>query len=225
MVEEVCLNGIYKYILFIIYKFIYKYNNINILIIIFILYITLNKLRTINITSHYGWSQTDTKVELYIPVPDAKSIKPEQYTLLIQPQSLQFYVKNHQGTNYNFKISKLCNHINPNKTRTIFKTEKVVIHLAKMEIGKQWNDLKMKSVREVYNQLQRENSVNQELKCTDYDKRLLNDYGYQSIKESLNLQDIKKKLDPFYIPDINTTITAATSSSSTSNDRNQHQHH
>ncbi|KAI9300528.1 hypothetical protein BJ944DRAFT_244112 [Cunninghamella echinulata] len=111
----------------------------------------LDQLRPINITSHYDWSQTDTKVELYIPVFDAKNISPKQYTLDIQSHSLQFYV--------------------------VFINDKYI--------------------REAYNQLQRKSSVNQKLKYMNYNKRLLNGYGFQSIKEPSNLQDIKKETERF----------------------------
>ncbi|CAO3623814.1 unnamed protein product [Cunninghamella blakesleeana] len=179
------------------------------------------QLRTIYITSNYGWTQTDTSIILYIPIQDANIIKPNQYTVELKPRSIKFYLNNHQGKNYTFKLSKLCGLIDPHKISVRLKTKKVVIYLTKIETGKQWNDIKTKSVGEVYNQIQRQS---QELNVNEgSDKKLLYENGYHSSSKNV-LSSQKKELDIFYVPDVTSSTSSSSSSSSTSLSKS-HDHH
>ncbi|KAJ2962175.1 hypothetical protein NQZ79_g2673 [Umbelopsis isabellina] len=106
--------------------------------------------------ARYGWDQSDLSVMLYLNIKDADTLKEEQYKLDVQPQSIEFNVwlkYNHNGANYNFKISKLAKEVVPDKSRVKLKKAQIVIFLRKSEQAKVWPELRYKSTRDVYNEL------------------------------------------------------------------------
>ncbi|GAB5586010.1 hypothetical protein Unana1_00910 [Umbelopsis nana] len=113
------------------------------------------KIQNIYITTGYGWDQSDLSVMLYLNVKDADTIKEDQYKLDVQEQSINFDIYSHHGANYNFKISKLAKEVVPEKSRVKLKKSQIVIFLRKKEQGKQWQELRYKSTRDVYNELVR----------------------------------------------------------------------
>ncbi|CAO3685863.1 unnamed protein product [Umbelopsis ramanniana] len=113
------------------------------------------KIQNVYITTGYGWDQSDMSVMLYLNIKDADTLTEDQYKLDVQTQSINFDVYNHNGANYNFKISKLAKEIVPEKCRVKLKKSQIVIFLRKKEQGKQWPELRYKSTRDVYNELVR----------------------------------------------------------------------
>ncbi|KAH8554509.1 hypothetical protein BGW37DRAFT_517047 [Umbelopsis sp. PMI_123] len=113
------------------------------------------KIQNIYITTGYGWDQSDMSVMLYLNIKDSDTLKEDQYKLDVQAQSINFDVYNHNGANFNFKISKLAQEVVPEKSRVKLKQSQIVIFLRKKEQGKQWQELRYKSTRDVYNELVR----------------------------------------------------------------------
>lgn len=87
---------------------------------------------------------------LYLNIKDADTLKEEQYKLDVQPQSIEFNVVshciacsrnnlcynteqwlkyNHNGANYNFKISKLAKEVVPDKSRVKVSRSMTIILL------------------------------------------------------------------------------------------------
>ncbi|CAO3681904.1 unnamed protein product [Umbelopsis vinacea] len=113
------------------------------------------QIQNIYITTGYGWDQSDVSVMLYLNIKDADTLKEDQYKLDVQAQSINFDIYNHYGANYNFKISKLAKEVIPEKSRVKLKKSQIVIFLRKKEQSKQWQELRYKSTRDVYNELTR----------------------------------------------------------------------
>ncbi|KAG2184576.1 hypothetical protein INT43_000485 [Umbelopsis isabellina] len=113
------------------------------------------KAQNIYITTGYGWDQSDLSVMLYLNIKDADTLREDQYKLDVQSQSIELNVYNHNGANYNFKISKLAKEVVPDKSRVKLKKAQIVIFLRKSEQGKSWPELRYKSTRDVYNELVR----------------------------------------------------------------------
>ncbi|KAG2188574.1 hypothetical protein INT44_001329 [Umbelopsis vinacea] len=113
------------------------------------------KIQNVYITTGYGWDQSDMSVMLYLTIKDADTLTEDQYKLDVQAQSINFDVYNHNGANYNFKISKLAKEIIPEKCRVKLKKAQIILFLRKKEQGKQWPELRYKSTRDVYNELVR----------------------------------------------------------------------
>ncbi|KAI9493880.1 hypothetical protein BDB00DRAFT_821114 [Zychaea mexicana] len=111
--------------------------------------------QTIYITSGYGWDQSDQSVIIYLPIKDAKKITTEHYNLQVQPRAIQLDINEHEGVNYNFRISQLHGYVAPEQTKAKVKETRFVIYLRKAEVGKHWADLRLKTTRDVYDELKR----------------------------------------------------------------------
>ncbi|ORZ01490.1 hypothetical protein BCR43DRAFT_487013 [Syncephalastrum racemosum] len=115
--------------------------------------------QTIYITSGYGWGQSSKSVTIYLNLKNALSIKESQYELNVQPRSISLDIRNHMGANHNFRISQLHDHVKPDATQVKLKENKMVIYLAKATPGKDWTDLRLKSTRDMYDELRRAEST------------------------------------------------------------------
>ncbi|CDS11959.1 hypothetical protein LRAMOSA04155 [Lichtheimia ramosa] len=113
------------------------------------------KAHTVYITTGYGWCQTKDNVIIYLTVKNASKLSPEQYTIDVQRRSMQLDIIEHEGANYNFRISQLNGQVIPEKTKIKLKESKLVIYLHKENHEREWNDLRLKSTRDVYDELQR----------------------------------------------------------------------
>ncbi|ORZ17697.1 hypothetical protein BCR42DRAFT_412325 [Absidia repens] len=141
-------------------------------------------MQTIYVTSGYGWDQSDKTIILYIPIPKANELKKEKCTLSVQARILQFDADDHQGANYSFKISNLCGDLVPSVSEIKFKSNKVILHLQKKEVGKHWNDIKMKRISDVYNQMQRRIDASDNGKSNQR-KKDMEGYGLPSFQDAI----------------------------------------
>ncbi|OZJ03693.1 Kinesin heavy chain [Bifiguratus adelaidae] len=109
------------------------------------------KIQTIYITTNYGWR------DIYINIKKADEIQPDQFKLDVTERNLNLDITNHYGVHYNFKITNLEGAVIPDKTRTkaSFKADQVVLILKKKEQGKEWKELRHRSIREYYHDLMR----------------------------------------------------------------------
>ncbi|KAI7882462.1 hypothetical protein K492DRAFT_186118 [Lichtheimia hyalospora FSU 10163] len=89
---------------------------------------TKAKAHTVYITTGYGWCQTKDTVIIYLTVKNASKLSPSQYTMDVQRRSIQL---------------------------DILKESKLVIYLYKENHGREWNDIRLKSTKDVYDELQR----------------------------------------------------------------------
>ncbi|KAG2221125.1 hypothetical protein INT45_004434 [Circinella minor] len=87
-------------------------------------------IQTIYITSGYAWGQSDQSII------------------------------EHEGANYNFRISQLHGYVTLENSRIKLKESQLVIYLRKENIGKNWADLRLKTTRDMYDQLKRAESSN-----------------------------------------------------------------
>ncbi|CDH55391.1 predicted protein [Lichtheimia corymbifera JMRC:FSU:9682] len=113
------------------------------------------KAHTVYITTGYGWCQTKETVIIYLTVKNAFKLSPGQYTMDVQRRSIQLDIMEHEGANYNFRISQLNGQVIPEKTKIKLKDSKLIIYLYKENHGREWNDIRLKTTRDVYDELQR----------------------------------------------------------------------
>ncbi|KAI8139210.1 hypothetical protein BJV82DRAFT_255144 [Fennellomyces sp. T-0311] len=111
--------------------------------------------QTIYITSGYAWGQSDQSVIIYLPIKNARLITADQYRLHVQPRAIQFDINEHEGANYNFRISQLHGLVAPDQTKVKTKESQFIIYLRKANVGRDWVDLRLKSTRDVYDELRR----------------------------------------------------------------------
>ncbi|CAO3598562.1 unnamed protein product [Absidia cylindrospora] len=137
-------------------------------------------MQTIYITTRYGWDQNDNTISLYIPIPKANELKKEKYTLSVQARSIQFGIDDHEGVNYSFKISNLCGELLPSVSEIKLKPNRVVLRLQKKEVGKYWNDIKVKRISDVFSQVQRRIDASE-----DGRKQDMEDYGLPSFQDAI----------------------------------------
>ncbi|KAI8092743.1 uncharacterized protein BX664DRAFT_371563 [Halteromyces radiatus] len=183
----------------------------------------MQNIKTVYITSHYGWDQNEKTIMVYLSIPNADTIQKENYSLDVKPRSVHLCINDHQGSNYSFKLTQLCGELESKETKIKFKPNKIVLYLQKKEIGKYWNDLKIKSVRDVYNQLERkmkndahyQNTIRKDEKDGDGQKSTLENVIHETFenKSPMSRQTAEKLLqqtisnryssdDPFIISDL-----------------------
>ncbi|KAI9310313.1 hypothetical protein BX666DRAFT_1882538 [Dichotomocladium elegans] len=117
--------------------------------------------QTVYITTGYGWSQTKETVVIYLTIQNAIRITPDQYLLEVEPRSVQLTISGHEGANYNFRISQLNGEVVPGKSTLKVTSSgqwrsKIIVHLFKARAGREWTDIRLRSTRDVYDQLERE---------------------------------------------------------------------
>ncbi|KAI8366773.1 uncharacterized protein BYT42DRAFT_142969 [Radiomyces spectabilis] len=195
--------------------------------------------QTVYITSGYGWDQSSQTVTLYITVKNAHCISNDQYELNAQSKSIQLDIRDHEGANYNFKIAQLYGTIIPNKTK--IKASKVVIYLEKEEVGREWTDLRAKSTRDMYHQLERaeKKGAVHEAPTTSAGKESVQDMMNAMLQQAdektrkmmeksmLEAQQtfLAKKLDPFLPPDMEPVSGNVPKHTCHQQHQHQHQHH
>ncbi|KAI9266642.1 hypothetical protein BDA99DRAFT_506264 [Phascolomyces articulosus] len=120
--------------------------------------------QTVYITSNYSWSETDKSVFIYLTIKNATEIRREQYHLQVKPRAVQLDISEHEGANYNFRISQLQGQVTPEQSSVKVKENngQVLISLRKGNVGVKWGQLRLKTTRDMYDQLQRDerNSAN-----------------------------------------------------------------
>jgi len=110
--------------------------------------------QTIYITTNYGWGEGTSTVSIYLNIKNTEEILPDQYVLNVQEKSVNLDIKEHDGANYNFKLSPFHAEVIPDKTKIKFKKDQVVLVFKKKE-NKEWKELKFRTTRELYNDLTR----------------------------------------------------------------------
>ncbi|KAI8637154.1 hypothetical protein BD408DRAFT_375714 [Parasitella parasitica] len=117
----------------------------------------------------YAWHETASSVIIRVNFIDADKISVDDCSLNTTTRSVEFNIFNHKNAHHKFTITQLYSFIHPEKSRYKLKKDKIVINLTKQNDGTSWLDLRMKTIQNTYQGLERSINTSSKEGSINYD--------------------------------------------------------